>query len=258
MAMAFEGKVVLITGGGSGMGRTAARQLASQGASVAILDINEAGMAETADGYPSVTPFVVDISDTDAVHSVVEKVEQELGAIDRVYNAAAIMPFGKLLEQDPKVQLKLMQINYGGLVNIATATLPKMIARGSGDFISFSSMSGIVPGLLMGGYCSSKGAVQLYTEVLYHENRDSGVRFVCVCPPPVATPLWLQAEATVVPELIKGGETLQPAEVINEVERSLEEGKFLCFPGKDTRMGYFMRRFFPNYVWKVSHKMEGF
>ncbi len=255
--MAFKGKVALITGGGSGMGRTAARQLASQGASVAILDINEAGMAETAEGHPSITPYVVDISDTDAVHGVVERVERELGPIDRVCNAAAIMPFGKLLEQDPKLQLKLMDINYGGLVNIATAAVPRMVARGSGDFVSFSSMSGVIPGLLMGGYCATKGAVQMYTEILYHENLDSGLRFVCVCPPPVATPLWKQAEETVMPELVKSGETLQPEEVIDEIERSLEQGKFFCFPGKHTRTGYIMRRLFPNYLWKFAHKAEG-
>lgn len=256
--MAFNGKVALITGGGSGMGRTAARILAQQGAQVAIFDVNEPGMAETAEGHPTIKPYVVDISNTDAVHAAVAQVEADLGPIDRVANAAAIMPFGKLLEQDPKVQLKLMDINYGGLVNVATAALPGMVKRGSGDFISFSSMSGVIPGLLMGGYCATKGAVQMYTEVLYHENRDCGVRFVCVCPPPVATPLWNQAKETVVPELTKSGEIIQPEDVIEDVEACLEKGKFFSFPGKQTRMGYIMRRLFPNYLWKYAHKAEGF
>jgi NAD(P)-dependent dehydrogenase (short-subunit alcohol dehydrogenase family) len=256
--MAFNGKVALITGGGSGMGRVAAQQLAAQGASVAILDVNEPGMNETADGNASIKPYVVDISNTEAVHAAVEQIENELGPIDRVSNAAAIMPFGKLLEHDPKVQLKLMDINYGGLVNIATATVPRMVERGSGDFVSFSSMAGIIPGLMMGGYCATKAAVQMYTEILYHENRESGLRFVCVCPPPVATPLWKQAEETVVPKLIEGGETLQPEQVIEAIEQSLEKGDFLCMPGKNTRTGYIMRRFFPNFIWKHTHKVEGF
>lgn len=256
--MAFTGKVALITGGGSGMGRKAAQILAGQGASVAILDVNEAGMAETAEGHDSIRPFAVDITDTDAVHATVEQVESDLGAIDRVSNAAAIMPFGKLLEQDPRVQLKLMQINYGGLVNVATAALPRMVQRGRGDFISFSSMSGIIPGLMMGGYCATKAAVQFYTEILQHENLDSGIRFVCACPPPVATPLWKQAEDTVMPELVKSGVTLQPEEVLEDIERCLEEGKFLSMPGKGTRMGYIMRRLFPGQIWKHNHKVEGF
>ena len=256
--MAFNGKVALITGGGSGMGQCAARLLAEQGASVAILDVNEAGMAETAASSSNITAYTVDVSDTDAVKIVVAAVEANLGPIDRVYNAAAIMPFGNLMEQDPKLQLKLMDINYGGLVNIATAALPGMLERGRGDFISFSSMSGIIPGLLMGGYCATKAAVSSYTEILYHENRDSGVRFVCVCPPPVATPLWKQAHDTVVPELTKASETIQPEEVLEDIEKSLEAGKYYSFPGKQTRMGYIMRRLFPGYIWKLAHKVEGF
>ena len=256
--MAFTGKVALITGGGSGMGRTAARQLAGQGASVAILDINEVGMAEAAEGHPTIRPYAVDITDTDAVRAVVDEVENELGPIDRVANAAAIMPFGKLLEQDPKLQLKLMDINYGGLVNIATSTLPRMLERGRGDFISFSSMSGIIPGLLMGGYCATKGAVQMYTEILYHENLNCGVRFCCVCPPPVATPLWQQAKDTVVPKLTEAAPALEPEEVIEDIERCLEKGKFLSMPGKNTRQGYIMRRLLPGQIWKFAHKTEGF
>lgn len=256
--MAFTGKLAVITGGGSGMGRTAATLLSGQGADVAILDVNETGLAETAGSGGNIRPFTVDVTDTDAVAQVVDQIETEMGPIDRVYNAAAIMPFGKLLEQDPKLQLKLMQINYGGLVNIATALLPRMLERGKGDFISFSSMSGIIPGLLMGGYCSSKAAVQMYSEILYHENRDKGVRFVCVCPPPVATPLWKQAEDTVMPKLIQGSTQLRPEEVLEDIEACLEKGQFFSFPGKGTRVGYLMRRFFPAQIWKHVHKTEGF
>ena len=172
--------------------------------------------------------------------------------------AAAIMPFGRLVEEDPRVTNKVMSVNYGGLANVATAALPPMLERGYGDFISFSSMTGIIPGLLMGAYASSKAAVQHYSEILYHENRDSGLRFCCVCPPAVATPLWRQAEATVVPKLPAKGETLTPDQVIAEVERCLESGKPFAYPGKQTKFGVMMRRLFPGLVWKASHEAEGF
>jgi NAD(P)-dependent dehydrogenase (short-subunit alcohol dehydrogenase family) len=256
--MAFNGKVALITGGGSGMGQLAARNLADQGASVAILDVNEAGMAETAEGRAGIKAYAIDITDTEAVKATVQAVESELGPIDRVCNAAAIMPFGKLLEQDPRVQLKLMEINYGGLVNIATAALPGMVQRGRGDFVSFASMSGIIPGLLMGGYCATKAAVAMYTEILYHENINSGVRFVCVCPPAVATPLWQQAHDTVMPKLVSESPSLQSQEVLDDIEKCLEAGKYYSMPGKQTRIGYIMRRLLPDTVWKSVHKTEGF
>ena len=256
--MSFRGQVAVITGGGSGMGQAWARRLAKDGATVAILDVNEAGMAETAASASNIKPYVLDITDADAVASVFADIEASLGPVDRVANAAAIMPFGRLLEEDPKLTTRVMTINYGGLVNVATAALPRMVERGSGDFVSFSSMTGIVPGLLMGAYASSKAAVQFYTEILYHENRNSGLRFCCVCPPAVKTALWQQAEATVVPKLPSKGETLMPDVVIDEIERCLDKGKLFAYPGKQTQLGVVMRRLFPQLIWRVSHDAEGF
>lgn len=256
--MAFTGQLAVVTGGGSGMGQTWARKLAEGGATVALIDVNAEGMEATASGFDNVHPHLVDITDCDAVKQVFADIESNHGPIDRVINAAAIMPFGRLVDEDPKVTNKVMSVNYGGLANVATAALPAMLARGYGDFISFSSMTGIIPGLLMGAYASSKAAVQHYSEILYHENRDSGLRFCCVCPPAVATPLWRQAEATVVPKLPSKGETLTPDEVITEVERCLEAGKPFAYPGKQTKFGVLMRRLFPGVVWKASHDAEGF
>jgi len=256
--MAFTGQLAVITGGGSGMGQAWARRLAGEGATVAILDLNDEGMAATASGFTNIHRFSVDIIDAQAVREAFSDIEARLGPVERVANAAAIMPFGRLVDEDPDLTNKVMAVNYGGLANVATAALPAMLERGYGDFISFSSMTGIIPGLLMGAYASSKAAVQHYSEILYHENRDSGLRFCCVCPPTVATPLWRQAEATVVPNLPSKGETLTPDQVIDEVERCLELGKPFAYPGKQTKFGVIMRRLFPGVVWKASHDAEGF
>jgi len=257
--MAYSGKVALVTGGGSGMGRLAAQQFAAAGAQVAILDVNEAGMRETAEGFEGIHPYTVDITDYEAVTRVVREFESACGPLDRVYNCAAIMPFGKLAEQEPAVTNKMMAINFGGLVCITRATLPGMIARGRGDFVSFASAAGLIPGLLMGGYNASKAAVAMYTEVLYHENRDSGVRFACVCPPAVATPLLDQGKATAWPKLMEmnEGAEITPSLVLQAVEEDLEKGRFWVMVTGQTRFGAWMRRVFPNLVWKNIHKIEG-
>ncbi|MCZ6828540.1 MAG: SDR family NAD(P)-dependent oxidoreductase [Gammaproteobacteria bacterium] len=257
--MAFQGKSALVTGGGSGMGRLAAQQFAAAGAHVAILDVNEAGLQETAAGNDKIHPYVVDITDFDAVSRAVNEFEAAHGPLDRVYNCAAIMPFGRLLEQDPSLTNKLMSINYGGLVCVARATVPGMVERGSGEFASFASMSGIIPSLLMGGYNASKAAVVAYTEVLWHENRDSGVKFVCVCPPAVATPLLNQGKESTWPKLMQQseGEELAPETVLAAVERDLGKSKFWCMVTGQAKLGWFMRRFFPNLVWNNIHKVEG-
>ena len=256
--MAFEGKVVLITGGGSGMGRLAARNLEAAGKEVAIFDVNPEGLAETATGHDTIHHWVVDITDADAVHQAVKAVEEKLGPIDRLYNCAAIMPFGKLLEHDANVMKKMMEINYNGLIHITQAVLPGMVARGRGDFISFASMAGLLPTLLTGGYSATKAAVAMFTEILYHENMNSGVRFACVCPPTTNTPLLKQGKDTAWPKMLDQGTLLDPQEVLDAIESHLEKGKFWVFPNRDSRIGYLMRRFAPGLIWKQIHKVEGF
>lgn len=257
--MSFSGKVVLITGGGSGMGREAARMLADKGATVALFDVSEPGMATTAEGYDTIRGWVVDITDVDATRQAVQEVENSLGPIDRLYNCAAIMPFGKLLEQDNAIIHKQMAINYGGLVNITQAVLPGMIERGRGDFISFASMAGLIPMLLTGAYSATKAAVCTFTETLYHENRNSGVRFACVCPPAVNTPLLQQGRDTAWPKMLdETGDPLPPQVVIEAIEQSLDRGQFWVFPNSKARIGARMRRWLPGLIWKQVHQVEGF
>ena len=257
--MAYAGKVALVTGAGSGMGRIAARRFAESGAQVAALDINDSALAETAAGHDNIHCFAVDITDFEAVSEAVGAFEGAHGSLDRVYNCAAIMPFGRLTEQDPTVTNRMMAINYGGLVNITRATLPGMVERGGGDFVSFASAAGLIPALLMGGYNASKAAVATYTEVLYHENRDSGVRFACVCPPAVATPLLDQGKETAWPKLMamNEGQEISPEQVLDAIESDLEGGRFWVMVTRQTAFGAWMRRVFPGLVWKNIHKVEG-
>lgn len=109
--MAFQGKVALITGAGSGMGRMAARRLSASGAQVAALDVNEAGLRETRGDDDGIQPLAVDVTDARAVAETVRRVESELGPIDRVMNAAAIMPTDRILDQDADLVNRIMAIN---------------------------------------------------------------------------------------------------------------------------------------------------
>jgi NAD(P)-dependent dehydrogenase (short-subunit alcohol dehydrogenase family) len=255
--MGTAGKVALITGGASGLGRVAARRFSKSGATVAVLDVNEQGLVQTAAEHENIHGFNVDVTDMQAVNAVVERVASEMGPIDCVYNAAAIMPFGRLLEQEASVIHRLMAINYGGLVNITKATLPGMLERGRGDFVSFASMAGWVPILFVGAYNATKFAVVAFTEVLYHENRDRGVRFACVCPSVVDTPLLQQARDTVWPKALDSSPAVDPEVVIDAIEDALESGKFWVFPGKRAKQGYFLRRLLPDLGWKLVHRLEG-
>jgi NAD(P)-dependent dehydrogenase (short-subunit alcohol dehydrogenase family) len=252
--MAFEGKVALITGAASGMGQLAAQQLASAGASVAALDVDEEGLRQTASGHESMRNWAVDVTNPQAVEAAVRQVEEEFGPIERVYNAAAIMPTSLLLDQDRELIHRIMEINYGGTLNVTWATLPGMLERGRGDLINFASVAGWVPSPHFGAYSASKFAVVAFSEVLYHENRRRGVRFACVCPPPVATPLLEQATSK--PRLLDQLPPIQPGKVLKAVERSLEKGELFVFPDWRSKLSWRLRRWLPGRVWRHLHRLE--
>jgi NAD(P)-dependent dehydrogenase (short-subunit alcohol dehydrogenase family) len=179
--MPFAGRVVFVTGAGSGMGRLAARRMADAGAKVAAVDVDTAGLAATAEGRERIHTCRLDVTDSQAVLATVKAVEDRLGPIDRVYNAAAIMPTGLLMEQDTETITRIMRVDYDGVVHVAKATLPGMLERGRGDLINFASIAGWGPTLHFGAYNAAKFAVVAFSEVLHHENRGRGVRIIAVC-----------------------------------------------------------------------------
>lgn len=251
-----ERRVLFITGAASGIGQLAARRALESGWAVAAVDLNTDGLNALGDG-PHLLKLPVDVTDFDAVTEAVAMTEQALGSPDRVTHAAAIMPLGLLMQQRAQLIHKIMAINYGGLVNVTFATLPSMLKRGRGDFISFASMAGHVPTIYMGAYDASKFAVVAFTEVLHHENRGSGVRFACVCPPVVATPLLQQAKESVWPKMFDASPPLSPQEVLDALERSLDMREFWVFPGRGTKLSWRLRRFLPDVLWRRVHDVEG-
>ena len=249
---------IFITGAGSGMGQLAARTFAEQGYSVAAVDVNQQGLLETAENHQSIRTFNTDVTDYASVLQVVEETEATLGPIRRVYNAAAIMPLGKVVDQDVEVFHRVMDINYKGVVNVSKAVMPKLLERNSGELVNFASLAGWVPILYMAAYNASKFAVVAFTEVLAHEHQDSNVKVLCVCPPPVKTPLLDQARDTVWPKVFDQGKHIEPQDVLNAINQAIADDDLFVFPGRGTRLGQRMRRWFPGLIWSNVHRAEGF
>jgi len=247
----------LIVGAASGIGRAAARRWAEAGGRVAAVDIDRAGLAETAHGLPGMHTEPVDVTDFAQVRAVVDSVEAKLGPIDRVYNGAAIQPTGLLVDQSPAEILRVMEVNYGGMVHVSLAVLPRLLDRGRGSLINFASLAGWVPNLHFGAYCASKFATVAFCEVLHHENRDRGVHIACVCPPQVDTPLRQQARSN--PKIMQTGPApMSPARVVDAVERAIDAQAFWVFPGAHARAGFWLRRWLPAVLWRIDHRAEGF
>ncbi len=251
----MKASVAVVTGGASGMGQIYARRMAADGVKVAIIDVNDEALKSTADESENITAYNCDITNIDMVEEVVGKIHQELGAVDRFVHCAAIMPTSPLNDQPTALIQKIMQINYGGTVNVVKSVLPNMLDRKGGEFIIFGSIAGSVLTPDMGAYCSSKAAVNAYTEVLIEENRGSGVHIMLVCPPMVNTPLLKQATENSNPKAIRDsiekGRLADPNVMIDEVEKAIVKKTEILLPGAEAKILTRMRRYTPRLLWKI-------
>lgn len=251
-----ESKVLFITGAGSGIGLLTVRRALAEGWKVAAADVNAASLDQLGSG-PNLLKLPLDVTDPVAVDAAVDQTENTLGPIYRLVNAAAIMPLGLLTAQKRETIHRIMAINYGGLVNITAAVLPKLLARQRGEFVSYASMAGHWPIVYMGAYNASKHAVVAFTEVLHHENRGRGVKIVCVCPPAVATPLLQQAKDTSWPKMLDQLPPITAEQVLDSVEQALQRDQLWVLPGPFTRIAWWLRRFLPGLLWWRVHAVEG-
>ena len=250
----MSGKIALITGGASGMGRIMALRLAGQGAKVAIFDVNDEGLAATAAEAANISAFRCDISNLEDVEAKVAQVANELGPIDHLVHAAALMPSHKLLDHTHDNMERLFRINYFGTTYLVKTVLPSMVERKGGRIIVFGSIAGhaLVPN--MGAYCATKSAVNTYIEVLQNEVRGSGVHIHLVCPPAVNTPLMEQALATDAPgsikEAIKSGRLADPQKIVDAIDKGVAKNKDIIYPG-EARLLMLWHTLLPSLWWKV-------
>ena len=253
-----EMKVALVTGAASGMGRISAKRLAADGVHVAAVDVNAEGLNELKQESNNISVFPCDLSDSNAVKSMVQQVQSEVGSIDRVTNAGAIMPFGKIADLSAESINQLMRINYEGTVNIVANILPAMVEKDAGQIILFGSIAGTCPVENMSAYSASKAAVNMYGEILAKELEDTNIRVLLVCPAVTDTPLMRFVDETDAPESIrksvKGGKLNDPEEVVSAIERDILTDKIICYATPDALYATRIRRFFPNYWWKLLKK----
>lgn len=252
----MRGKMAIVTGAASGMGRLMAQRLAEAGKRVAMIDVNAAALEELARGSNLLSAYSCDISDAVAVAETVARIREENGPVDRLVHAAALMPTGPI-ETMPAAQfMRLMAVNYGGTVNITKAVLPDMLQRHSGEIIVFGSIAGVVPTQEMGAYCATKAAVGAYMEVLMHEHENAGIDFLLVCPPVVDTPLLAQMQnggPGSVAGRIQQGKAMKPGAVLDAIEKALSKGRQIVYPG-EAHAAQVMRRWMPNLTWKLTSR----
>ncbi|WP_329570071.1 SDR family NAD(P)-dependent oxidoreductase [Kitasatospora sp. NBC_01266] len=184
----FSGRRILVTGGGSGIGRATVHRLLAEGGQVVAVDVNEAGLRETAERAAAegtaerLTTAVLDISDESSVQAGVAAAIERLGGLDVLVNAAGILRSSHTHLTSLEFWNTLLKVNLTGTFLMTREALPALLASGSGVVVNFSSTSASFAHPYMAAYAATKGGIQSFTHAIAQEYSKQGLRAVCVAP----------------------------------------------------------------------------
>ena len=216
----FTGKVALVTGAASGIGRATALRLGSEGAAVACVDVASEAAEATAtritDEGGSAVGIGCDVSDPGSVAAAVDHAVDRLGRPDVVCNIAGIGRFYHSVDMSSSDWGRIIAVNLTGTFLVCQAALRHMLDRG-GVIVNTASTSGLMAQPYQAAYCASKGGVVMLTKALAIEYWDRKVRINAICPGGVDTPI------------IKDFSELPPGADINRLTRYMSPMGF-CQP----------------------------
>jgi len=189
----IESTVALVTGAAQGIGAAVAGVLASAGAHVAAVDRNAEALATVvtkleADGG-SARGYCVDVCDSEAVDALVRRVEDELGPIGILVNAAGVLYTGRVVELSDRQWSETFSVNAGGVFHMSRAVARRMIRRRRGTIVTVASNAAGVPRTEMAAYAASKAASAQFTRCLGLELSGYGIRCNIVSPGSTDTPM---------------------------------------------------------------------
>jgi 3-dehydrosphinganine reductase len=251
----FNGKTVFIPGGSSGIGLSAAKILASQGAHVVIFARNSKRLEEATAGIKQsrksdtqrVGFMTLDVSDNAAVKNTMTRAVSDFGTPDLLINCAG-RAYPRNFEDISFSQFdETMRINMYGIWNTCSALVPFMKKRG-GVIVNTSSMCGFLGVFGYTDYSASKFAIVGFSEALKSELKQFNIAVQVLCPPDTDTP-GFQEENKTKPEETKeisaSAKLMSPTDVARVLLNDIGTGKFMIIPNMDGKFTYIMKRLFP-------------
>jgi short-subunit dehydrogenase len=250
--MKVRNKVIIVTGGGSGMGRALVLHLLLKGAKVIAIDINETGLNETVSlsgkNAALLRTFTVDITNRSAVEEFAGKLLIQNGVVDGIINNAGIIqPFVKVNDLSYGMIEKVINVNLYGTLYMIKAFLPHFLSRPEAHIVNISSMGGFLPVPGQTIYGASKAAVKLLTEGLHSELAGTNVRVTVVFPGAVNTNI-LKNSGLNLPEPQPGQKVravLSSEKAAKIIIDGMENDRYRVLVGKDSKMMDFFYRLNP-------------
>ncbi len=256
----FEGKNVVITGAGSGIGRAAALQAAAKGARLLLTDVNAKGLDETFALVMAAHGTVLhhealDISNDDAVTAFAQRALDAAGAVDIVMNVAGISTWGRIQDLQPQHWRDCVEVDLMGPIHVMSVFVPAMIDSGNGGHVvNVSSAAGLFGLPLHAPYSAAKFGLRGVSEVLRFDLERHGIGVTLVCPGAVDTPLVGTvtivgvdrddpAVATTIAKFQR--HAVSPESAAASMIRGVEKGRYLVFTSPDIRAGWYAQRYAP-------------
>lgn len=179
----LEGKVALVTGGASGIGRATAELFAREGASVVIIDMNEKAAQTAAREIGASTIFqAADVTKADDCERAVQHVVREFGGIHILFNNAGLIRRASVTELSEDDWDRVMAVNVKSIFLMSRLVIPIMATAGGGVIVNMASGWGLAGGPRAAAYCASKGAVVLLTKAMAIDHGPQNIRVNCICP----------------------------------------------------------------------------
>lgn len=245
--MQIKDRVFVVSGGGNGMGRQVVLGLVRRGAHVAAVDVDEAGLAETADlagRTRTVSTHRVNVTDRGAVAALTGEVLHVHPQIDGVVNIAGIIhrfaPFADLTAEETD---RVMAVNFTGTVNMCRTFLPILLDRPEANLTNMSSLSALLPFASQTLYSASKGAVKQFSEGLYAELYDTGVHVVTVFPGNIATNLTGNSGVDMLDAGDRKVRSTTPAAAGRKIVDGIANDRFRVLVGADATILDLLSRF---------------
>jgi 2-keto-3-deoxy-L-fuconate dehydrogenase len=192
--MKLDGRIAVITGAGSGIGRAMALLFASEGARILAADIDAASVEETAGMVVAAggicEPRAVDVVAPDQVSGMIERARTAFGRIDILCNNAGIGSTTDVVDSDPDEWDRVMTVNVKSVFLGCKYAIPHMIAQGGGVIVNTASVAGMVGIVKRAAYSASKGAVIALTRQVAIDFVEQNIRVNCLCPGTVDSP-WV-------------------------------------------------------------------